>query len=223
MRIKKLVTTTLATLLLVTMFSFSAVAAPLAPEDSDVDISFEAGTDPVNPVDPENPEEETGGPGTGQPGPLSLDFVPELGFGDAHQVSTTTKNYPTITARPYIQISDLRGTGSGWKVTASLSSFKNETSDTLNGAYITLSNGEAVSAATGVAAPTPSQNVRLTSDDEDTPVITAAAETLAGRGTWVNRWFTPGGDTHITLTVPAAAATIGQHTAVITWTLHDAP
>ena len=61
------------------------------------------------------------------------------------------KTYQSTSLKPFIQITDNRGTGAGWKVTAAASSFNDGTKDTLSGAVITFNNGEVVSPTTGVA------------------------------------------------------------------------
>lgn len=191
---------------------------------SNVDVGFEISTDPVAPVDPEDPGTPSGETGTDQPGPLSLDWVPVLNFGNKHIISATVSHFNTRENFPYVQVTDLRGTGSGWKVTAALSKFKQGDDDTLQGAYITFVNGKAASVATDVNPPDPNPAMTLYAGGEADLVANAKKEDLAGRGTWVIRWFPDGGGgNYVTLTVPAARASEGAHRAQITWVLYNSP
>ena len=110
--------------------------------------------------DPNNPEDDP----TGNNGPLSLDYVSSIDFGTQKVVINKEQTYESTSLKPFIQITDNRGTGAGWKVTAAASSFNDGTKDTLSGAVITFNNGEVVSPTTGLAAPTPETSVVLSTD-----------------------------------------------------------
>lgn len=206
-----------------TLFSHNLFAAT-STEESTATIGFTPNTDPTPPVDPEDPTQPGGEPGTGAPGPLSIDFISSLAFG-THTVSRTQETYNTTVQKPYIQVTDLRGTGAGWKVTASVSAFNNGTGNTLNGAYLQFNNGSAVSPTEFSLAPNVNQGVKLTTDN--TPASIVQAPDSTGMGTWVTRWFTPGNaapeNDSVQLVVPAGASSAGTHTATITWSLVDAP
>lgn len=213
-----------AAFVLTTGFSQFAFAAP-GPENSTATITFQENTDPTAPVDPEDPSKPGGGNGTEQPGPLSIDYISDFTFSGSHTVSKNEQTYSTDVKKPYLQVSDFRGNGEGWKVTANISSFHNGELNTLNGAYLILKNGSAISADSAAAAPTVSQDVILSSDKTDTLIVQAPKNT--GMGTWVTRWFQPG-DTNplndsVQLVVPAGKASAGTHSATITWTLVNAP
>lgn len=206
----------------ITVFWVSWSVLSAAPQTSEATIEFQANTNPTTPVNPDNPGENSGETGTGAAGPLSIDYVSPISFGTGLNISPTEQVYNTVTAKPYIQITDNRGTGAGWKVTASASSFKKGEVNTLNGAFITLSSGSPLSVNPALAAPAVESSIKLTTDGSSKTVVTAAAGT--GMGTWVNRWYpTTGPNSYVTLTVPAGVATTGTHTAVITWELTDAP
>ena len=209
-------------MMIILALSQAAVIATATAAETEIEIGFSPPTTPVAPVNPDNPFLESGSPGTGQPGPLSLDWVPVLGFGTANEISAQVQEYNTTSAKPYIQVSDLRGTAEGWKVTAALEPFKQNMNETLRGAFITFLEPSTTTAATSVDSPVPAPAVMLTSDGEDVSIVTANAENREGMGTWVIRWFS--GDTgHVKLTVPRSAATVGLHSSSITWTLHNAP
>ena len=195
----------------------SAIAA-----ESEIEIGFLAPTTPVSPVDPEDPSVESGELGTGQPGPLSLDWVPRLGFGTANEISPQISEHVTTTQKPYVQVSDLRGTGEGWKLTASLRPFMQGAAESLKGSYITFETATTKTAAAAMTAPIPATGIMLTSDNEEINIATAGSTENQGMGTWVIRWFS-GEDNYIKLVVPRSAATVGLHSTVITWTLHNAP
>lgn len=181
-------------------------------------------TDPSDPYDPD-PDDPTDpqDPPTGETGPLTLDYVSSVHFG-SQEIAGTTMVYESTVLRPFIQISDRRGTAAGWTVTAQASGFADENgTPSLEGAKLIFRNGEAVS-PNNVAPPTPSTLVELYTGGEAATVVTAAPGT--GVATWITRWFpSTAGETNdnVTLEVPGGTARTGEHTATITWTLTDAP
>ena len=124
---------------------------PLDPEDP---------KEPLDPDDPNNPDDEP----TGNDGPLSLDYVSSIDFGTQKVIINKEQTYESTSLKPFIQITDNRGTGAGWKVTAAASPFNDGTKDTLSGAKITFNNGEVVSPTTGLVAPTPETSIVLSTD-----------------------------------------------------------
>lgn len=235
-RIKKITSFTLTTM--IAFFGFATVvgAAEVSNGESDAEIEFTPGTGAPEVVDPTNPEEpyepdptdptDPQNPPTGETGPLTLDYVSSIDFGE-NEIVSNTEIYESSTLRPFIQVTDRRGTGEGWTVTASASAFEatvdEETKETLPGSVITFANGEVISTSTS-EAPNPVEQVVLETGGDAAEVVTASVD--SGLGSWVNRWFpseeTPTND-NVTLEVPAGAATAGQHTATIAWTLTDAP
>lgn len=225
-----LVSSALLTVMTLASASMGAVhAATVTPATSTADVTFEANddkttpvdpTDPSKPVDPSKPTDpaDTPNPGTGNMGPLSIDYVSNLKFGtqkikDSAYFSTNTN--------PYIQITDKRGTGAGWVASAAISDFtgtKDSKPVTLAGAELTLNNG-LVKTATTNAAVAPTTDKKITLGKTNTAIMTAAKD--AGQGTWLNVF---GGKEDVALSVPAGNITSGvTYNATITWTLGDTP
>lgn len=204
--------------------------------DSKASVNFKVGTgmvnpvdptDPANPLDPLDPSNPTD-PGTGNTGPLTLDYVSSVAFGE-QEVSSNEQTYSSTSRKPFIQVSDRRGTGKGWSVTATASGFQNEdNAASLAGATLSFQNGESASASTTTTSPTASKQVDLPTDGASIVKVVSAKET-EGMGTWINRWFgaTPDDadslNDNVKLTIPGGSATLGSHEATITWTLSDAP
>jgi len=218
------------------LFGFSTAVSAAS---SDADIQFIPGDgapEVVDPEDPEvsfpDPEDRDDGdptdPPTGETGPLTLDYVSSVTFGE-HKVASETAVYETETLRPFIQVTDRRGTAEGWSVTAQAGNFEattenEETKETLPGAVLTFTNGEVVSTSRS-KDPVPAAEVVLSTGGEAAQVVTAAVDT--GMGKWINRWFPSeaGAESNdnVTLEIPGGAATQGAHTATVAWTLSDAP
>lgn len=204
----------------ITLMAPSALAVT-SVGDSKATIKFIAGTGVVDPVDPTDP-------GTGNTGALTLDYVSSVAFGE-QEISSNEATYSATSRKPFIQVSDRRGTGKGWYVTATASAFQDEYgTNSLAGATLSFQNGEAVSASTTTTSPTASQKVDIPTDGTSIVDVISAEET-EGMGTWINRWLgaTPNDvdslNDNVKLVIPAGSATLGDHEATITWTLSDAP
>lgn len=198
-------------------------------------ITFLAGSGPVTPVDPTNPTKplvpsgptDPTDPPTGNAGSLTLDYVSSVEFG-ANEISNKTEVYSAKSKKPFIQVTDRRGTGEGWSIVAKSSKFTNGTVDTLPGAIISFKNGTTVSLSTG-GSPVINKTISLNTDGSIASTVVAASAGT-GFGTWVTRWLGPTPEENdgalndnVTLTIPAGSATVGNHEATITWTLTDAP
>ncbi|TDM14935.1 WxL domain-containing protein [Macrococcus bovicus] len=239
MKTNKLLATSIAAGLLVTPFVTTNAHAETQSATSQARVEFNL---PENEVTPQSPDGsgqtnnsivsgdlEKGGTGTitNQTGSLTLDYVTHLDFG-VHTIDTARHVYNTTTNQPYIQVSDRRGSGEGWNVTAELGRFNDGKADTLPGAAINLSNGAAKSSAT-TSQPIPEDNIELVSGQGAQPVVKAAAKTgeistAEGLGTWTVDWLSSNPENEkVTLTVPEGAASPGTHTATITWTLGATP
>lgn len=229
MKVRKLIGTVFVGGLLLASIIPTAYAA-----ESNANITFIGGTgapDVLDPDNPQNPFDPGNPPGDGYPddtvtgntGPLTLDYVSSFDFG-SQAIESTAETYNSTTLRPFIQVSDRRGTGDGWQVRAQMSSFTNDGELSLQGASLILSDGSAISPGTG-GAPTVIETINLISGGEAATVVTADID--QGLGSWLTRWFPTvdesGLNDNVTLEVPAGTATLGEHVADITWTLYDAP
>lgn len=208
------------------------LAAQHQQSESQAKVNFTAPEDVPEILDPETLEPGTPEDGnvTGNKGPLSLDFVSNIDFG-THEISTAASKYESVNERPYIQVSDRRGTGQGWSVSAQASHFTQNGTNTLDGAVISFFNGEADTPLEGVNAPVV-YNIVLNAGGDSASVVNAEGrseneqiETAQGLGTWIVKWLKGDGATNekVTLDVPQAAASAGEHTSTITWTLYDGP
>ena len=236
MKLRKLIIT-----LLIGIVSFVSVASVVNAADSDATITFIPGDeappvlDPTDP-DPENPyapdSDIPGDPDddpTGETGPLTLDYVSSVEFGE-RQIQGTNARYQATTLRPFIQVSDRRGTGAGWNVTAVMTTFQNgELTDSLPGAKLTFTGGSSITVSDNVSnAPNVEQNIVLDAGGDAETVVTA--DINDGLGSWITRWYPSedaeeGFNDNVTLQIPAGSniATENIHTAIISWTLTAGP
>lgn len=204
-------------------FGSSVNAATASTATSDGKISFIAGDDevtpPVGPTDPVDP----GNPGTGNKGPLSIDYVSNIKFGE-HKISGKNTIYSALNEKPYVQVTDLRGSGAGWNLTAKASEFKSaDGTKVLKGAELSFKNAQvqAGSAENVSSAPVATD---LTFNNKDSqPVLNAEKD--SGKGTWLNLWSgNAQKNDNVQLKVLAGTADANtEYTATITWELLDAP
>lgn len=222
-----------ATLTAVCFFMNQSAFAETTPSTavSKNSVEFQGGntdpTDPVDPTDPDNPNPpidpvDPSNPGTGNPGPLSIDFISNIQFG-SQDISTKTETYHALNEHPYVQVTDKTGQGKGWDLVATASEFKDSSgSKTLKGAELTFLNGQTNTNAANVsAAPTAQQRVSFTNQSAQ-PIMTAQAG--EGKGTWVDVWSGKANDNgNVTLKVLPGSADEATYTATIDWTLTIAP
>ncbi|EOH1637499.1 WxL domain-containing protein [Enterococcus faecalis] len=181
-------------------------------------------TDPVAPVDPTdpnkpNPDPEV--PGTGNTGPLTIDLVSSIDFGE-QEIKEKEAIYNAKTEHPYVQVTDRRGTGAGWTLKASIDEFNNEDkTKTLKGAELSLKNGTIKSTSGNVSEKPQGYDVNLNKDLQ----VIMKAETDQGMGTWLDVFSgTKDNNANVQLKVPAGSARAKQnYSSVIHWELTDAP
>ncbi|MEW4402273.1 WxL domain-containing protein [Enterococcus sp. AN402] len=177
--------------------------------------------DPLDPTNPDQPNPDPENPGTGNPGPLSLDYVSNIEFGK-QEIKGKDAVYNAKTEHPYVQVSDRRGTGTGWTLKASVEEFKNEdASKLLKGAELSLKNGEIKTSIGNVSEKPQGYDVILNKEMQ----VIMQAGTDAGMGSWLDVFSGKKDDnTNVQLKVPAGSAYADQtYSSVIHWELTDAP
>lgn len=224
----------------------SVFAEEVGTRDTGAQIIFEVNTDPVNPVDPIDPEvpvdpvdpidpEVPVDPGTN--GPLSLDYASSLNFGK-QKITSIDKTYfaqpQTVKYEDgkegivplYAQVTDNRGTLKGWSLSVKQNSQFKAGEKELTGAKIEFINGQI---STVSESPVPSivkTSFDLTSNGngESTNIMAAAVE--EGAGTFVYRF----GDDKtkaesVKLSVPGKTTKMKDvaYKTTLTWTLNDVP
>lgn len=201
--------------------------------DSEAKIEFKQPEEApaiLNPEDPDNPLNPLPDKPSGQAGVLTLDYVSNFNFG-TQELSAEKETYNAVNElTPFAQVTDVRGTGKGWKLTAQFKGFRQDEERSLKGSTITLTNGDVVSREDTMLMDNnkpeiTSGEIKLSDGGQVTDIT--VADDGKGKGTWLTRWQdnenNNAGNDNVRLTVPAAVATIGDHTGTITWTLYNAP
>lgn len=239
----------------------TAFAAEGGVYHSDGTIEFTPNTDPTDPVDPTDPEKpveptdpsDPDGPEPGTVGPLSIDFASNLNFG---KQKITSKNEVYLAAAQqfynvdaagnptgeaqygpnYVQVTDNRGTESGWTLTVAQDApFKDTKGHELTGATITLKNANVQTVSNSAKPAIATGDITLSDDGTTSDVMVAAAG--QGAGTYLNDWGTKDnlieveedGNTvqktnSIELAVPGSTTKYAdKYTTQLTWTLSDVP
>ncbi|MCT3035522.1 WxL domain-containing protein [Pediococcus parvulus] len=211
----------------------TAMAAENRTEDTTASVTFkENTTHPVDPVDPTDPDEPGDGSGTGEVGPLSIDYVSNFNFG-IHNVPTEDAVYTaeddegaSKTFPNYVQVSDQRaGDPKGWSLTVSQKgNFKDSKANTLTGAQILL--GSAIVKTTTNSYPSSNHTVTSSTNGAalqpgGATVNVMAAKAGGGSGTWVDV-FGQANNSTVKLEVPAAAhPNADSYSTTLTWSLAD--
>ncbi|CAD5897953.1 MULTISPECIES: WxL domain-containing protein [Carnobacterium] len=209
-----------------------AQAAVSSTHNSENKINFTSGegvvTPPVNPLDPDDPnvpdpidESDPNNPGTGQDGPLSIDYVSNIKFGE-HKITGKNIAYKAKNANPFVQVTDLRGAGEGWSLSAKMSEFKSG-NKVLRGATLAMKDGVVKAGSSSNISLAPTKSDILFDNTESKLVMNAVNK--GGRGTWLTVW--PGVNQaneaiqlHVMAGTPEANT---EYTSSITWELEDAP
>lgn len=227
---KSILSTTLLSVLAIGGMSLTVHAETTTDSaTSTAKITFEGGDNssngPVNPDDPDNPlvDPDPNDPdnhGTGDKGPLSIDYVSNISFG-TQEISQSKTVYVAKNAKPYIQVTDKRGTSDGWTLTAAASKFVTDDSSELKGAVLSFSNGTLKTSSDNVSGKPKASNFTF-DNNEAQSVMTAKG--LSGQGTWLDVFEgEEGNNSNIQLTVPAGSAQAKEYSATITWTLTAGP
>ncbi|MBC1307728.1 WxL domain-containing protein [Listeria booriae] len=189
-------------------------------------IKFASDDSSVTPLDPTNPDNPTPAipdpsdptnPGTGNTGALTIDFLSNIDFGD-QKISNSTQTYKALNKNPYIQVTDKRGTGDGWVLTAVATNFK-DNAKVLKGAQMSFKNGQVRTKADNQSAAPTASDITLNSNAQ---TVFSAGEN-AGMGTWLDVYDgTDGANENVTLSVPSGNLA-GDYTSSITWSLENTP
>lgn len=235
MRMKKLVASMLSAGLIMSLGTGSMMVSAEGKNStqSEVKVQFSVDeTEEAKLYDPKDPSKEIDEDRygeldniTGQKGPLALNYVTNLNFG-GEKIDVTKSNYELIAEDLHaFQVTDRRGTGAGWNVTAQLDTFKDSEGDdaeTLPGSTITFSNGSATTPNASLKDQEPEvKNAMLTAGGDAKPMAVAGEE--EGRGAWLVRWIKGQSDAEVKLEVAADAASPGKHVTTINWTLENGP
>jgi len=154
-----------------------------------------------------------------EPGALTLVTVPTFNFG-MQNIAATTQSYSATSSTNSIQISDLRGSKSGWDLNVSLSSFtlSDNTTTSIEGAYIEIKDAT-ISAVNGTIGEKPTTNptLRIDSDGSETDILRAVDGT--GDGLWMMSWNA----SDASLTILPGTVKAGVNTATLNWSLLSTP
>lgn len=209
----------------------SSSTNPVNPTNPDPESPIQ----PVNPLDPDKPIE----PGTS--GPLSLDYVSILDFGEQlisvkdqvyfakpqymfKEDGTIDKDNPLPN---YAQVTDKRGGEKGWslsvKQNGQFKSVKNNKE--LTGAEITFKNAKVLSNSNSKTPSSVKNSFSLTSDGTGVSENVMSASEGEGFGTWI---YSFGDDStknnSIELSVPGSTPKESDvYTTSLTWSLTDIP
>lgn len=186
-------------------------------------------TVPVNPIDPDYPH--TGGP-------LSIDYISNIAFGNQKATGNDTTYYAlpdrntqdssgqTIDLPNYIQVTDNTGKNVGWTLFVKQGSPFTNGENSLTGTKLTFTNISLKSPNTdsGTYVPTSAEQVILEPGKDNQAVITAGEN--EGMGTWLSLFGQDVEETQksISLFVPGASKKVaGMYTTELVWTLTNTP
>ncbi|MEG2603278.1 MAG: WxL domain-containing protein, partial [Carnobacterium sp.] len=131
--------------------------------------------------------------------------------------------YKALNADPFVQVTDLRGSGDGWSLSAKMSPFTNKNKQELKGATLSMKNSVVKAGSTSNISLAPAKSDLLFDNQESKLVMNASNK--GGRGTWLNVWSgTEEANESIQLNVLAGTPEANtEYTSSITWELEDAP
>src|SRR5699024_2823410 len=206
-------------------------------------IEFMENNDITLPVDPEDPT-IPGEPGPGDKdtedenydsegtsGPLSIDYASHFNFGTPEKIAGektyTAESIPFNNddkkVAPYVQVTDNRGSNSGWTLSVDQEGqLKTETDEELLGAVITIGKGDAKGTLLTAAEGLTTNEVVLDPEIGNAQVI-FGAENLTVGGTFVSS-FGSAEDVDVKLTIAAGTKIeTAEYTTDLNWTLEDTP
>lgn len=191
-------------------------------------------TDLTEPVEPTDPNDEPILPGTA--GPLSIDYASHFNFGTitktanaaeyvAEPITVKQTNLEDVTKEvaPYVQVTDNRGSNSGWTLSVDQEGqLKTENGEELLGAEIIIGKGQASGTLLPDGEGLTTNEVALTPEIGSAQEIFGAAVDTVG-GTFVSS-FGSATDVDVKLTIPAGTKIeTAEYTTDLNWTLEDTP
>ncbi|MEV2910433.1 WxL domain-containing protein [Paenibacillus larvae] len=203
--------------------------------DSKANIEFIPSDEVTPPVDPDNPDKPAEPVDPNQPGtngPLSIDFASTFKFG----TQKITSKDATYYAEPqkfkdgsehpnYVQVSDNRGTESGWTLQVKQNGqLKSEKNHELTGAAITVKNA-GINTGSSSAKPSQVQSSFTLTPNEAVQIV--GAKQGEGSGTYVYKFGAAADknmDKSVELFVPGSTTKYAEkYETTLTWTLSDVP
>lgn len=251
MKLKKMLFSSIVLGSCLGFYTVGAFAADGGKVDSSVGAIFEAGGGTTSPVDPENPdtgitpigpdgEDSTGG---ATAGPLTIDYASHFEFtnlaissqdtvyyANPQKVKSTNAEEAEVKEKPnYVQVTDNRGTESGWtlrvKQNGQFEASRDNEKISLDGAQITIND---IQVATASASPKPtdvSSSIALDINGAESKVMAAASG--EGAGTYVAKFADSAGafKESVALFVPGKSKKYAstRYSTTLTWILTDIP
>lgn len=175
----------------------TASAATFA-QNSNGKIEYQKGT--INIEDPDNP---------------SAAAVPSFDFGQ-QDITAKNKTYNAVTAGT-LKVSDLRGTGEGWKVTVTQQAqLATTTGAELTGAVLKLNNAKTSNSS--------NETVTFHAGDLTPGTASLVFDAQVNNGNGTSTLAFADGTTDVQLEVPGSTAKKSEaYTAELVWTLTDSP
>lgn len=209
---KKIKTTACLALALgvaVTTTSVPAFAEETSKAASTTNVEIIAGDDGNEIIDPIEPP-------TNQKGPLVIDAVSSFDFGQI-KLGTLTKEAVVPEGKKLgVQVTDKRGTGAGWDLSASITEFQNADKTKTLKASVKIPAGKVNTSASDNSKAAVAKE--LTLNNTASTIFSATKDN--GMGSWSDL-FEENGE-KVVLTVPSDAY-VSAYTATINWSLQDAP
>ncbi|WP_179957993.1 WxL domain-containing protein [Bacillus sp. AR18-7] len=217
MKFKKL------TVLSLTLMTGMALHSPSTFADTDKQTSeiqseFIAQGGETKPRVPSDPDSISNEIGTKASGKITIDYVPTISFGQQNISGVETVYHP-VKPIDFVQVTDRTGSGKGWTLEASISTFKDGTKE-LKGAELSLENPK-VKTQTGNVSKAPKASL-VTLDASKKTIMKADKD--GGMGTWLAVYGEKAGtsNNNIKLKVPAGNLG-GNYKSTITWELTATP
>lgn len=161
--------------------------------------------------------------GTGNLGPLSVDYVPNITFGK-QPVHQENHIFSALNEESFIQVTDTRGESAGWVLKAQLAPFVSlNKKEVLKSAILIISEGIVMPVSDDNVSDAPKSIKAILDDGEKHEVLNA--EDGAGRGSWSVRWDgqDDGNNKWYLVVKKGSAKKNTSYRGTISWTLENIP